>query len=64
MALDSDRDAPFVMRGKNWLNVILLGLGFLFLFSAFQTTAFVQVGGCMGEPVEVTTRGRSWSRDQ
>jgi len=30
------------MSTKNWVNIILLGLGFMLLFSAFQTTAFVQ----------------------
>ena len=32
-----------VMTKKNWYNVFVLGVGFLLLFSAFQTTAFVQV---------------------
>ena len=31
------------MSRKNWVNILLLGLGFMLLFSAFQTTAFVQV---------------------
>ena len=31
------------MTSTNWYNVIVLGAGFLLLFSAFQTTAFVQV---------------------
>ncbi len=31
------------MSKRNWLNVILLGFGFMFLFTAFQTSAFVQV---------------------
>jgi len=31
------------MSTKNWVNIVLLGLGFMLLFSAFQTTAFVQV---------------------
>ena len=31
------------MTRKNWYNVFILGTGFLLLFSAFQTTAFVQV---------------------
>ena len=31
------------MTKKNWYNIIVLGAGFLLLFSAFQTTAFVQV---------------------
>jgi hypothetical protein len=30
------------MTKKNWYNVIVLGSGFMLLFSAFQTTAFVQ----------------------
>lgn len=32
------------MKAKNWSNILLLGFGFLLLFTAFQTTAFVQVG--------------------
>ena len=31
------------MSVRNWINVILLGLGFLLLFTSFQTSAFVQV---------------------
>lgn len=31
------------MSFRNWLNVVLLGFGFLLLFTAFQTTAFIQV---------------------
>lgn len=31
------------MTKTNWFNVFVLGAGFLLLFSAFQTTAFVQV---------------------
>ena len=31
------------MSKKNWLNIVLLGFGFMFLFTAFQTSAFVQV---------------------
>ncbi|XP_019853557.1 PREDICTED: UNC93-like protein MFSD11 [Amphimedon queenslandica] len=30
------------METKNWVNIILLGFGFFLLFSAFQTTAFIQ----------------------
>jgi hypothetical protein len=30
------------MTKTNWYNVFILGAGFLLLFSAFQTTAFVQ----------------------
>ena len=33
----------FQMTGLNWMNVLLLGGGFFLLFTAFQTTAFVQV---------------------
>ena len=32
------------MSRTNWYNIIVLGIGFLLLFSAFQTSAFVQVG--------------------
>ena len=32
-----------VMSAKHWINIILLGFGFMFLFTAFQTSAFVQV---------------------
>jgi hypothetical protein len=31
------------MTGTNWANILILGGGFLLLFTAFQTTAFVQV---------------------
>ena len=31
------------MSVKNWINVVLLGLGFFLLFTSFQTSAFVQV---------------------
>ncbi len=31
------------MSKKNWFNVVILGAGFFLLFSAFQTSAFVQV---------------------
>ncbi len=34
---------PVYMSVRNWLNIILLGFGFMFLFTAFQTSAFVQV---------------------
>lgn len=34
---------PQVMSKKNWLNIALLGFGFMLLFTAFQTTAFTQV---------------------
>lgn len=30
------------MTRQNWINILLLGAGFMMLFSAFQTTAFVQ----------------------
>ena len=33
----------FQMTKLNWMNVLLLGGGFFLLFTAFQTTAFVQV---------------------
>ena len=33
----------FQMTKLNWMNVLLLGAGFFLLFTAFQTTAFVQV---------------------
>lgn len=31
------------MSIKNWINILLLGMGFLLLFTSFQTSAFVQV---------------------
>ena len=31
------------MTTANWVNIIILGAGFMLLFTAFQTTAFVQV---------------------
>jgi len=31
------------MKKKNWANIIFLGMGFMLLFTAFQTSAFVQV---------------------
>ena len=31
------------MTKRNWVNILLLGGGFLLLFTAFQTSAFVQV---------------------
>ena len=31
------------METKNWINIFVLGTGFLLVFSAFQTTAFLQV---------------------
>ena len=34
------------MSRVNWLNIILMGGGFFLLFTAFQTTAFVQVNMC------------------
>lgn len=34
----------FQMTKLNWINIFLLGGGFFLLFTAFQTTAFVQVG--------------------
>ena len=33
----------FQMTKLNWMNVLFLGGGFFLLFTAFQTTAFVQV---------------------
>ena len=33
------------MTTTNWVNIIILGAGFMLLFTAFQTTAFVQVRG-------------------
>ena len=33
----------FQMTELNWMNVLFLGGGFFLLFTAFQTTAFVQV---------------------
>ena len=33
----------FQMKKLNWVNIFLLGGGFFLLFTAFQTTAFVQV---------------------
>lgn len=32
------------MTRKNWFNILALGGGFMLLFTAFQTSAFVQVG--------------------
>ena len=37
----------FQMTKVNWINVLLLGGGFFLLFTAFQTTAFVQVSTFM-----------------
>ncbi len=34
---------PIHMSVRNWLNILLLGFGFMLLFTAFQTSAFVQV---------------------
>ena len=31
------------MSQKNWANILLLGFGFFLLFTAFQTSGFVQV---------------------
>lgn len=44
--IDSEGDSTmesFQMTKLNWMNVLLLGGGFFLLFTAFQTTAFVQV---------------------
>ncbi len=44
--VDSEEEGAmesFQMTKLNWMNVLFLGGGFFLLFTAFQTTAFVQV---------------------
>jgi hypothetical protein len=44
--VDSEEEGAmesFQMTTLNWMNVLFLGGGFFLLFTAFQTTAFVQV---------------------
>ena len=39
----------FQMTKLNWMNVLFLGGGFFLLFTAFQTTAFVQVNTSLAQ---------------